>query len=124
MTSYTTLKFNTVSCQHGFYRSEKQKNKGWVRGVQAMAVFGVVAAIFSLVFVLVFLKRPRKQFLILSGVAGISAGLFVIIGVLIYGFRYLDKYAHTFEWGFYLEILAACIMITAGATLLSVMRGK
>ncbi|XP_041361696.1 claudin domain-containing protein 2-like isoform X2 [Gigantopelta aegis] len=93
----------------------------WIRGVQAVAILGAVAAILSIVFLLISLKRPEKRVFIVSGVAAISAGFLIIVGVLTYGVQYLGWAKFSFSWAFFLEIAAGCIMIIAGFTILAVM---
>ncbi|ESP02669.1 hypothetical protein LOTGIDRAFT_171869 [Lottia gigantea] len=93
---------------------------GWEKGVAAMEILGFMALVASCCFLLLaflFCHSRQSLFTILSGSFAIAAGVFMFIGVIIFGAEF-DNTILTLSWAFVLVLISALTSIASGILLI------
>ncbi|XP_046584332.1 claudin domain-containing protein 2-like isoform X1 [Haliotis rubra] len=86
----------------------------WLRAVQAMAVLGVIIALFGIIASIVHLRTGNKSLLTIAALSAIGAGILVVLGAVIY-VAFNDS--SDLYWAFWFEVSASIIMLFSGVGL-------
>ncbi|XP_046350915.2 uncharacterized protein LOC124131591 isoform X2 [Haliotis rufescens] len=92
----------------------KELNEQWLRAVQAMAVLGVIIALFGIITSIVHLRTGNKSLLTIAALSAIGAGILVVLGAVIY-VAFNDSSG--LYWAFWFEVSASVIMLFSGVGL-------